>query len=355
MARPCTDLGLQTLPCEGTHRPIGEVIILDAEPGDAAGAGLTLADIGEDELLSMIFPLLPGGGPGVLVGPGDDTALLLTPGGSVLATTDAMVRGRDWVDEWSTGADVGAKTVAQNIADIAAMGGVPNGLLVTLIADPRTSLTWVRDFITGLSKAAGEAGVPVVGGDLSSAPEGFLAVSVTALGECAGGRQPVCRSGAQVGDILAVCGSLGHSAAGLLLLQRAEAESAPGLVSYHRRPTPPYEQGPVAARGGATAMLDISDGLGRDAGRIARASGVGIELDEEVLADDAEQLSRVLSTDDAWRCVIEGGEEHSLLACFPPGSELPDGWRQIGCVTAGSGVLLRGLPVIGGGWDHFGG
>ena len=135
------------------------------------GAGPVLADIGEDGLLATIFPLLPGG-PGVLVGPGDDTALLSAPHGSVLATTDAMVRGRDWLDEWSTGADVGAKTVAQNLADIAAMGGVPSGLLVTLIADPRTSLAWVRDFTVGLAQAAGAAGVPVVGGDLSSAPQG---------------------------------------------------------------------------------------------------------------------------------------------------------------------------------------
>jgi thiamine-monophosphate kinase len=336
---------------ESSHR---EGHILD-ESADAAG--LTLADISEDELLSLIFPRLPDGPgvlAGVLVGPGDDTAMLTTHGGSVLVTTDAMVRGRDWVDQWSTGADVGAKAVAQNIADIAAMGGVPNGLLVTLIADPATSLAWVQDFIAGLSQAAGEAGVPVVGGDLSSAPEGFLAVSVTALGEC-GGRQPVCRSGAQVGDLVAVCGSLGHSAAGLLLLQRAEAASAPELVSYHRRPLPPYEQGPVAARAGASAMLDISDGLGRDAGRIARASGVMIELDEGLLANDAALLQPILSTDDAWRSVIEGGEEHSLLACFPSETELPKGWRRIGSVTAGSGVLLRGLQVSGGGWDHFAG
>jgi len=315
--------------------------------------GPTLAEIGEDELLSTIFPLLPGG-PGVLIGPGDDTALLSTPGGSVLATTDAMVRGRDWLDEWSSGADVGAKTVAQNIADIAAMGGVPTGLLVTLIADPRTSLAWVRDFTAGLAQAARTAGVPVVGGDLSSAPAGVLVVSVTALGECEG-RQPVCRSGAQVGDVLAVCGSLGHSATGLLLLQRGEAERAPELVEYHRRPRPPYEQGPAAARAGATAMLDISDGLGRDAGRLARASGVRIELDDRQLVDDVAQLQQVVSADDAWRSVLEGGEEHSLLACFPSGTGLPDGWRRIGDVTVGSGVLLRGERVLRGGWDHFGG
>ena len=315
--------------------------------------GPTLGDVGEDELLASIFPMLPGG-PGVLVGPGDDTALLSAPHGSVLATTDAMVRGRDWLDEWSTGADVGAKTVAQNLADIAAMGGVPTGLLVTLIADPRTSLAWVRDFTQGLARAAAEAGVPVVGGDLSSAPEGVLVVSVTALGDCEG-RQPVCRSGARAADVLAVCGSLGHSAAGLLLLQRGQTVHAPELVAYHRRPGPPYGQGPAAARAGATAMLDISDGLGRDAGRMARASGVGIELDDLLLVDDVAQLQQVLGPEDAWRCVVEGGEEHSLLACFPEAAALPEGWRPVGRAVAGSGVRLRGEPVVGGGWDHFAG
>lgn len=322
--------------------------------GERAGdVGPTLAEVGEDGLLSVIFPLLPGG-PGVLLGPGDDTALLSTPGGSVLATTDAMVRGRDWLDEWSTGSDVGVKAVAQNIADIAAMGGVPTGLLVTLIADPLTRLAWVRDFTQGLAQSAGEAGVPVLGGDLSSAPEGVLVVSVTALGECEG-HEPVCRSGARAGDVLAVSGSLGHSAAGLMLLQRGQGARGPELVSYHLRPRPPYEQGPVAARAGATAMLDISDGLGRDAGRIARASGVRVEVDEALLGDDIAQLQPALSDDEAWRCVTEGGEEHSLLACFHGEAALPDGWRRIGEVVAGSGVLLRGRLVVGGGWDHFGG
>ncbi len=163
------------------------------------------------------------------------------------------------------------------------------------------------------------------------------------------------RSGAQVGDVLAVSGSLGHSATGLLLLQRGEPDLAPELVSYHRRPRPPYEQGPAAARAGASAMLDISDGLGRDAGRLARASGVGIELDDLQLVDDVAQLRRVVSEDDAWRSVLAGGEEHSLLACFASGASLPEAWRRIGDVVVGSGVSLRGEPVLGGGWDHFGG
>src|SRR5689334_2673850 len=115
----------QTLPCPCTSRPTG---------GHMPGPDplQTLAGVGEEELLARIFPHLPGG-PGVILGPGDDTALVAAPGRSVLATTDAMVRERDWRDEWSSGADVGAKVVAQNCADIAAMGGVPTGLLVTLV------------------------------------------------------------------------------------------------------------------------------------------------------------------------------------------------------------------------------
>ncbi|NNG40313.1 thiamine-phosphate kinase [Flexivirga sp. ID2601S] len=317
----------------------------------------TLADLDEDGLLAQTLPRFATSDD-VLVGPGDDAALLQVRTGAVIATTDTMVLGRDWLDEWSTGSDVGHKIVVQNVADIAAMGGRCTGLLVTLIADPATPLQWVLDFNAGVDEAATAAKTVVLGGDLSSAPPGVRAVSVTALGEL-DGVSPVLRSGAQVGDVIAVCGTLGHAAAGLLLLQRDSGDApeagpvASDLVLAQRRPRAPYKQGPVAARAGATSMLDVSDGLVRDAGRIARASGVRLDLDVDALAPDIEMLAPAVGPDAARECVLAGGEEHALLATFPP-EGVPAGWRTIGSVLPGDGVTLGKVPQTGGGWDHFG-
>lgn len=315
----------------------------------SADGGSTLASIGESDLLAQITPELPTG-PGVLVGPGDDTALVTVASGAVLTTTDAMVLGRDWLDEWSSGADVGAKAVAQNAADIAAMGGVCTGMLVTLVAAEDTPLEWARDFHQGVAYACRDAGIPVIGGDLSSAPPGQRMVSITALGELVDGHGPVLRSGAQPGDVVAVSGPLGRAAAGLILLQEGRDGEA---VGWQRRPRPRYADGPDAARHGATAMLDVSDGLVRDAGRIAAASTVAIALEGDRLRPFARALAPQVGAR-AQECVLTGGEEHVLLATFAPGG-VPDGWTVVGRVEPGSGVLLDGQPQSGGGWDHFGG
>lgn len=321
---------------------------------EAASAGVDgarrLADISEDELLAEIFPLLPSA-PEVLIGPGDDTALLSASDGRVLVTTDTMVRGRDWLDRWSSATDVGAKAVAQNVADIAAMGGRATGLLVTLVADPDTPAVWAIEMMRGLGDAAQAIDVAVLGGDLSSAPGGTLMVSVTAVGEVEG--DSVLRSGARVGDVVAVAGSLGQSGAGLALLQQDRGDEAPDLVRFHRRPRPPYEQGPVARQAGATAMLDLSDGLVRDAGRIASSSQVQLALRSAAMRDDLEPLIPLLGEPAALESVLTGGEEHSLLACFPAGSVPPTEWRIIGEVVEGSGVTVDGQVRTGGGWDHF--
>ncbi len=318
-------------------------------------AGRTLAQVSEASLLAEIFPFFPVR-EGVLVGPGDDAAVLASSG-SVVVTTDAMVRGRDWVDEWSTAADVATKAFTQNVADVAAMGAVPTSLVVTLVADPSTPVDWAVEFARTLGGLAHELGVAVAGGDLSSAPAGTVMVSITALGDL-GGRKAVLRSGARPGDTIAVHGSLGSSAAGLLLLQqdasaREERDGARSeCVGHHLRPRTDVTAGPAAADGGATSMLDVSDGLLRDGSRIAAASGVRLALESSLLEPDLVVLRQAVG-DSALECVLAGGEEHSLLATFA--GELPPGWRALGRVEEGEGVTLDGVPQQPRGWDHFAG
>ncbi|WP_426561490.1 thiamine-phosphate kinase [Angustibacter sp. McL0619] len=317
----------------------------------------TLADVGEDGLLAAIFPRLPHAA-GTLVGPGDDTAVVNAPDGRVVATTDVLVEGRDFRRDWSSAQDVGWKAAAQNLADVAAMGAVPTALLVGLVAPPELEVSWAVGLADGLAAACSGTGAGVVGGDLSSGP--LIVVSVTALGDLQG-RDPVLRSQARPGEVVAVAGPLGRSAAGWELLRLGRGDVAAELVAAHRRPTPPYASGVVAAVAGATSMLDVSDGLGRDLGRIARASGVGINLDgwladasafPELLA--AAQVLSDPSLVLSW--VLGGGEDHCLVATFPADATLPDGFDRIGEVIPATGpapVLLDGEPLDTLGWDHF--
>jgi thiamine-monophosphate kinase len=333
-------------------------------------ADTTLGEVTEEGLLRSIFPFFTPQ-PGLIIGPGDDAAVVACSG-AVIVTTDSMIRGRDWLDEWSSAADVGAKLLTQNLADVAAMGGVGTSVLVTLVAEPATPAAWARAFAQSLGERAADAGVAVAGGDLSSAPTGVLLVSITALGDLRG-RAPVLRSGARPGDTVAVCGTLGRSAAGLFLLQRGEQpEGGPpdhsagrpavgspdgGIrqecLAHHRAPAAPLAAGPQAADAGATAMLDISDGLLRDGSRIAAASGVRVDLSSTALAQDIDGLATVVGQDASRECVLAGGEEHSLLATFA--GDVPDGWRAIGAVSEGAGITLDGEPQQPSGWDHFAG
>lgn len=328
-----------------------------------------LSDLSEADLLAHLFPVYAGAKGGtadVVIGLGDDAAVLAAPGGSVVLTTDTMVRGRDWRDDWSSPHEVGHKAVVQNVADIAAMGATPTGLLVALAADPATEVDWALGLAEGIAAAAREASAPVLGGDLSSAGPGTVMVAITAVGDL-GGRAAVRRDGARPGDVVAVCGTLGRSGGGLqlLLADRGRTHDAPDAMSAHRvvhdlclahrtAGRPPWEQGPVAADAGATSMIDLSDGLVRDLGRIARASGVGVELDGEALREHAAgPLTEALGADEAMRQVLSGGEEHSLVATFAPG-EVPTGWHLLGRCTAGApAVLVDGAVPEVTGWDHF--
>lgn len=336
--------------------------------------GARLQDLSEGELLARLFPLFDDvSGPArVVIGPGDDAAVVAAPSGSVVLTTDSMVRGRDWRDDWSSPGEVGRKVVAQNLADIAAMGAVPTGLLVALAADPTTRVDWAVGLAEGIAAAASEADAPVVGGDLSSAEPGTVLVAITAVGDLQG-RTAVCRDGARIGDVIAVRGSLGRSGGGLQLLLEGRGRThldAPlttdadeltravdDLCGAHRRTDHvPWRAGAEAAAAGATAMIDLSDGLVRDLRRVAAASGVRAELDDAALTEAAVgALTIALGPEGARRQVLSGGEEHSLLATFPAGA-VPDGWRVIGVCAEGAGVVVDGEePTTAAGWDHFGG
>ncbi|MGY1812124.1 thiamine-phosphate kinase [Blastococcus sp. SYSU D00820] len=287
------------------------------------------------------------------VGPGDDAAVLRAPDGRVVASTDVLVEGRHFRRDWSSGEDVGHKAAAANLADIAAMGAVGTALLVGLACPADTPTRWLEEVADGMAAECAPLGAAVVGGDTVAAAPGSDAVvlSVTALGDL-GGRAPVLRSGARPGDVVALAGRLGWSACGLAVLRRGFT-SPVAAVAAHRRPAPPYAAGPAAAEAGATAMCDVSDGLLADAGHIAEASGVVVDLDRAALVratleppGPLQQVGAALGVDPmAW--VLAGGEDHSLLATFPAGAVLPAGWTVIGVVGEGGtpGVTVGGQPA----------
>jgi len=264
---------------------------------------------------------------------------------------DLLVEDRHFRRDWSTAFDVGGKAAAQNLADIAAMGASPTALLVGLAAPGDLPAAWAQDLVRGLVAECSRAGAFLAGGDVSSAEK--ITLAITALGNMAG-FEPVTRAGARPGDQLAIAGRLGHSAAGLALLEAGLTE--PGaLVASHRRPRPPYPAGPEAAALGATSMIDISDGLLADLGHIAQASGVRIDVDAEPLADTRlKAAAAALGGADWLRWALTGGEDHALAATFPAGTGLPRHWAVIGRVATGLGVRVDGKQYPGpAGWNHF--
>ncbi len=299
--------------------------------------------------------------PDVLLGPGDDAAQLLVRHGSVLASTDILVEGVHFRPDWTTPYELGRRAAAQNFADITAMGCNPRALLVAVAAPRQTPAPWFTELARGLQDECALVGASVIGGDLSAGDS--IVVSVTVLGDPAGG-EALTRGGAQVGDLVAVAGRLGWSATGLLALQQGR-DVDPALLSAYRHPQPPYAAGPAGRAAGATAMIDVSDGLLADAGHIADASAVTIDLDSAGLQPDAlvrfaaEQLAA-----DPLEAVLTGGEDHAILATFPRHPQGPVAlhvpqplFRIIGRVLPRGehAVLVDGTPHRGKqGHDHFG-
>lgn len=328
----------------------------------------------EAELIAKMRELLPVG-ERTLVWSGDDCAKIAAPEGSFLVTTDALVAGQHFRTDWSSGHEIGRRAAAQNLADIAAAGGHPSGLVVSMVIPCGLDEDWILEVVRGFGDETRKMNAGVVGGDITCGQEFTLAV--TAFGYAT---RSVERSGARPGDKIAVAGDIGVSGVGLALLREGVVD--PGLheeaelgvwhypVSFYRVPRVPLEAGPQAADAGASAMIDVSDGLGLDLQRIAKASKVSMRLSRARLRvfEDAHEpwLSHALDAlserapyarwqEDTTR-LFSLGEDHALLATFPPSVRIPAPFKVIGEVEEGASgaISLDGLPFEATGWDHLG-
>jgi len=328
----------------------------------------------EDDLLATLRRVLSGDQPGVALGIGDDAAVVETHDGQALLTADILVEGVHFDRSSIAPRELGAKSIAVNVSDVAAMAGSPRYAVASVVLPPGADPSWAVELEAGMRAACEEYALALVGGDLSRGP--VAVVSVTVVGEVAPGRF-VTRSGAHPGDRLVITGSLGASAGGLALAGAAAgvARGALGtdwsrsLVEAHVRPVARVGEGQTLARAGATAMMDVSDGLALDLSRLCLASGVGarVGLDHVPVAPELRELSRVLPVDPL-ELALTGGEDYELLATIPAdrvaeaaaalderfGVRLTD----IGEITAGAGVLAvdaQGTerPLEPRGWDHL--
>jgi len=309
--------------------------------------------LNELDVVSRISALLPPAPPEVLVPLGDDCAVLKIGDRTWAAASDMLVSGHHFKD-WATPEDVGYKAVAVNASDIAAMGGTPGFVLTSGGApDPETALRCFE----GVIEACERFDVYPLGGDTTRADA--LTVDVAILGELSA--RPVLRSGASPGDLLAVTGELGASAAGLLALEQGKT-GPERLIRRCLRPEPRLEAGRVAARLGATAMIDLSDGLASDVRRVCGSSGVGCMVDLDLLPveDDTGELARSLGRDPKVHAAT-AGEDYELLICAPETSldalaesvEVP--LTVIGEITEGDVVFRGNGETVEGlsGWNHF--
>ncbi len=322
-------------------------------PAEPFESDATLADVGEFGLIAALSRRFEQGDQ-VFVGPGDDAAVLRTPRGHVVVSTDLLVENRHFRRDWAPARDIGRKAAASNLSDINAMGGTAHSLTVGLAAPADLPAQWALDLADGIAEEASLVGASVVGGDLTLAKE--VVIAVTVLGTCE--LAPVLRSGARPGDVVALAGRQGWAAAGLAVLTRG-FRSPRVLVEAYQRPLPPYDAGVTAARAGATAMIDVSDGLLADIGHIAADSEVTIDVRTEAfeLAEPMRAVGSALGVD-PMEFILGGGEDHAIVATFPAGTTLPEGFTVIGSVsppeTAGAVVTVDGSAYDGPtGWQHF--
>lgn len=301
----------------------------------------------ERELIFNISEIFAEANSEVLVGIGDDAAVVARPEAPVVVTTDMAVEDVHFKVNWSSAQEIGRKVAAANLADIFAMGGAPKYLTVAMSATGNEELEWMLDVARGIAHEAHSAGAQVIGGDLARSEK--IVISITAIGEC---NKPILRSGAQVGDSIYISKLPGWSAAGLLALQQ---KASGGLIDFaiaeHRAPTINYERAREFAIG-ANSLSDISDSLMIQGTQMAEASGVQFLIDGELIKTHPEfaELSQVAAQlkVSVFDLILSGGEDHAFLAT---GSALKG--FEIGQVVAGSGIRLKHLETPQPGWQHF--
>jgi len=340
--------------------------------------GGPVSPFSEDELVAAIRRLLSGDAPGVRVGVGDDAALVEMGPYFEILTTDLLVEDVHFRRATTSARDLGAKALTVNVSDVAAMGGSPRFALVSLALPADVELSWVVELYGGLRDAAAEYATSIVGGDSSLADRVIISVALT--GEVAPSGA-VLRSGAHPGDRVVVTGSLGAAAGGLWLAEaqalgeRREAAAAVvtpwgrELLDAHMRPVARVGEGQTLAQSGATAMIDVSDGLTKDLGRLCRESGVAaaVRLDDVPVARPLAGLRDAFGLDPL-ELALSGGEDYELLATLPAGATAGPKMRarfgtaltEIGEIREGEGLVAvepggAELPLEAKGWDHFGG
>jgi thiamine-monophosphate kinase len=263
----------------------------------------------------------------ILVGIGDDAAVVAQPKGKVALATDIAVEGVHFKREWSSLFEIGAKITAANLADIFAMGGKPEYLLVAAALPVDFSVPEIQELARGIVDEAAKVGARVVGGDLTASSN--LVISIAVYGSV---KEPILRSGAKVGDLVIISDLPGKSAAGLELLKRGISDER---TLAHRRPDVNYFAARDFSLAGVSAMCDVSDGLISELIHISRASGVGIEIESD------EQID------------FQGGEDHIFVATISPHLPFPRQAIEIGRVVLGKGVRINGEPAAHQGFRHF--
>jgi thiamine-monophosphate kinase len=334
--------------------------------------------MGEFELLARIRERLPASGPRTHLGSGDDAAITL-PGGATATSVDALVDGVHFRRDLASPAQIGHKALATALSDLAAMGAEAGEAYVALGLPPDFAEEECLELLDGMAALAGQTGTDLAGGDLTRSEQLFLAITV--VGHAPAPDAFVTRGGAQPGDVLVLTGEIGGAAAGLELLQNANWSISPstrgsnhhsaedGTAALRARqlePTPRLAAGQALARAGATAMIDLSDGLGADARHLAEASGVKLEIEAAAvpLAPAAVAQSKAIGRDPWW--LLGGGEDYELLASIAPAqlvraseAVLNEGGvplTKVGEVKPGAGVEIRppgGGLLEPGGFDQL--